>query len=682
MEDSKVYLQKVLEKIENRIKESDEAIVAGEADVRGMQEYYWDNYAEMDEYGYENFDNQQAMLRQINANAEQLNFRQRLIKMLDSPYFGRVDFLYADEDKPENFYIGIANFSEGAGHIPLIYDWRAPVSSLFYDYDKGEASYTAPAGEITGEIISKHQYKIQGGKLIYEFESDVKVDDEILKRELGSNGGIRLKNIISTIQKEQNAIIRNKRDRILVIQGTAGSGKTSVGLHRIAYLLYHDRKNLKSSNVLILSSNSVFSDYISHILPELGEEKIQEMSFDLFAYRQLKDVVNDCEDRYDQIEAALRCDMEALYYNEKQSKEFVKKLNGYVLELEDMLMNFKDVKFGKLYKTAGEIRELFYCKFTDIPLMTRMNYVMDYVTDQYETLVGRNFSEEDMELIKEKFMGMYRTRDLYVLYSKFLEKYGYSKPAQVPYEKRILKYEDVYPMLYLKYQLFSTAEHKNIRHLVIDEMQDYSYLQYLIIDQLFKCHMTILGDKFQTMDEKMQDVTKFLPHILGRDIRMIVMDKGYRNTVEIAQYAGKLIGITEQKLLERHGRPVLERDFDDFSSALDEVAGSLIADEEKFETVAVIAMTETEAKAAYEYIVNKARRIGVRLAASYIDKNSSRFNKGVTVTTFYLAKGLEFDKVFGLYESNTDTALYNQAKYICATRALHELCMFGYDSTK
>ena len=157
------------------------------------------------------------------------------------------------------------------------------MSGLFYDYDKGPAAYDAPMGKIEGEIRSKWQYKIKNAKMIYAFESDTKIDDEILKQELGNNGDVKLKNIVRTIQKEQNAIIRNTKDKILVIQGAAGSGKTSMALHRIAYLLYHDRKNLQSSNVLVLSPNSVFADYISHILPELGEENIREMSFDLFA---------------------------------------------------------------------------------------------------------------------------------------------------------------------------------------------------------------------------------------------------------------------------------------------------------------------------------------------------------------------------------------------------------------
>ena len=265
------YLAHVTGTLRHRITQLDDSIEAGQKEIEGMHEYYWENYTEMDQYGYENFDNQQALLHEINASNEKIELRRRFRKMMDSPFFGRVDFCYEGDDEPEIFYIGIANLAEENGGLPLIYDWRAPVSGLFYDFDKGPASYQAPLGEIHGDIAAKWQYKIRGGKMIYEFESDVKIDDEILKAELGSNGDVQLKNIIRTIQKEQNAIIRNTSDRIMVIQGAAGSGKTSIALHRIAYLLYHDRKNLKSSSVLVLSPNGVFSDYISHILPELAE---------------------------------------------------------------------------------------------------------------------------------------------------------------------------------------------------------------------------------------------------------------------------------------------------------------------------------------------------------------------------------------------------------------------------
>lgn len=672
MSDGTKYLEMVTEKLEKRILEIRQSISEGQKEIEGMHEYYWENYTEMDQYGYENFDNQQALLHQVNANQEQIALKHRLKAMLDAPFFGRVDFCYEGEEEPEQFYIGIGNFAEQAGHVPLIYDWRAPVSGLFYDFDKGEASYEAPGGLMEGEVTSKWQYKIRRGKMLYEFESDVKIDDEILKAELGSNGDVQLKNIVRTIQKEQNAIIRNTSDRIMVIQGAAGSGKTSVALHRIAYLLYHDRNQMKSSNILILSPNSVFSDYISHILPELGEENIREMSFDLFAYKELRDTVFDCEDRYDQIERELQGDFgteELAQYERKQSEEFLSQAEGFLMELEDSLLEFRDMEFRGMVKTEAELVNLFYFKFQDIPLLARMDAVLEYFVDEFETLHSCTLSEEDMDHLKEKFKRFYRTMDLYVLYNEFLEECRYRTLPQVPYEKRFLVYEDVYPMLYLKYRLLGKAGQKAIKHLVIDEMQDYSYLQYEILKGLFPCKMTILGDRAQTMEAKEQDVLTFLPKILGKQMRKIIMDKSYRNTVEIASYANQLTGVTDVRLFERHGKPVEEQVFQTQAEALEQMLGSLRLAEDEYETAALITMTEEEASEAFAYLKGRIPDI------SYLDKNSISFKKGLTVTTFYLAKGLEFDQVFALCRKEK-TPLLRQAEYICATRALHELYMY------
>lgn len=434
MTNQRDYLDFILEKLKERIQKINQSLAQGDKEIEGMHEYYWENYTEMDQYGYENFDNQQALLNQINMNQQQLKLKQRFRRMMDSPYFGRVDFQYEGEDEPEIFYIGIGNFAEDTGKTPLIYDWRAPVSGLFYDFDKGEASYQAPGGLMEGEITSKWQYKIRRGKMIYGFESDMKIDDEILQAELGANGDVQLKNIIRTIQKEQNAIIRNTKDRILVIQGVAGSGKTSVALHRIAYLLYHDRKNLKSSNILILSPNGVFSDYISHILPELGEENIQEMSFDLFAYQELRDVSYDCEDKYHMIEQAMRDSEVGKRCVQKQSGEFLDQMEKYLLFLEDELMNFTGVEYRNYRIPSSRIIELFYSKFLDVPLLSRMKAVMEYLLDEYETLMGRELPEEERVVFQEKFTKMYETADLYGIYSRFLEYAGYAPLPDVPWE--------------------------------------------------------------------------------------------------------------------------------------------------------------------------------------------------------------------------------------------------------
>lgn len=678
------YLQYVLKCLNDRLAQADAAILEGEKEIEDMHEYYWENYTEMDQYGYEDYDNQQALFRQMNANEEQFRLRKRFKKMQDSPFFGRVDFRYDGDEEAETFYIGIGNLSESAGSLPLVYDWRAPVSGLFYDYDKGPASYEAPSGIFEGEVTSKWQYKIRKGKMLYEFESDVKIDDEILGAELGSNGEVQLKNIVRTIQKEQNEIIRNTKDKIMVIQGAAGSGKTSVALHRIAYLLYHDRENLKSSNVLILSPNGVFADYISHILPELGEENIREMSFDLFAYRELKEIVGDCEDRYDQIERTVLNPKIQEICREKQSPEFVSKLDGFVLRLEDELMNFRDVEYRGCTLSEKEIIDLFYFKFLDVPLLSRMHSVAEYFIDQVETLRDRDLSDEEREEVMECFRSMYETRDCYVLYSRFLEKEGYRPLPHCQIEKRRLRYEDVYPVLYLKYTLYQCRNHHGIKHVVVDEMQDYSWIQYLLIHKMFPCRMTILRDKAQTMEDETQDVLKFLPKIFGKDIRKIVMNRSYRNTMEVAQYANHLTGIEDMELFERHGEPVDERTFSSTEEALETVLEKWLNRREEFETEALIFLTEREAEHAFLYIEKRLKEIAPEAENQlcYMNRDSQSFKKGLTVTTFYLAKGLEFDQVFGIFEEDRESGLQCQAKYITATRALHELHMYMTENSK
>jgi len=671
------FLNYVTGQLKIRIRELDDTISAVQKDIAGMNEYYWENYTEMDQYGYENYDNQQALLSQVNAGQEHRKQRSRWKKMLDSPFFASIDFVYEDEDEAETFYIGIGNFARERGAIPLIYDWRAPVSGLFYDYDKGPASYHAPGGEMKGEILSKWQYKIRRGKMVYEFESDIKIDDDILKQELSANSDTQLKNIVRTIQKEQNAIIRNTRDKILLIQGAAGSGKTSIALHRIAYLLYHDRGHLQSSNILILSPNSVFSDYISHILPELGEENIKEMSFDLFAYRQLKDTAMDCEDRWDQIEKQMRqaADENGSAYDAayrwKQSKDFVAAAEGFLAELEDRLVDFKDIKCGKMEKKAEDILHMFYFRFQNVPLLSRMDAVMEYFIDEYETLCGRNIQEEERELVQEKFRSMYVTRDLCQIYNWLLEEYGFVTLADKPREERILAYEDVYPLLYLKYHLYTTLDHQNIRHLVIDEMQDYSYLQYVILEKMFSCNMTILGDRAQTVDNQVQDVLTFLPKLLGKKVRKIELNRSYRNTYEIAEYASRIAGIQGIEYMKRHGREVEELECISRRTAAERILERVKLDEDGYETAAVLTMTEKEARSIYEAIRERDKD------AAYIDRDSESFRKGITVTTYYMAKGLEFDQVF-VAGQEVESPFFRQFMYICATRALHELYVLRY----
>lgn len=672
------FLEEILKKLNIAINQINLNLSDGQKDIESMQEYYWMNYTEMDEYGYENYDNQRSLFLQESANQEQRLLRSRYEKMLNSPFFGRVDFTYDDTNMSMCFYIGIGNFSEKRGMPPLIYDWRAPVSSLFYDYDSGKAKYTAPIGEISGTITSKGQYKIRHGKLIYGFDSDVKIDDEILARELSSKGSTQLKNIIQTIQKEQNVIIRNTEDRILVIQGVAGSGKTSVALHRIAYLLYHDRENLTSKNILILSPNSIFSDYISHILPELGEENILEMSFDTFAYRELRAIVKDTEDRADLLEDMLGGEANPHQYKDKQDLDFIGEIEEFCITLEDELVTTRDITIRKWKKEAKDIETLFYFKFIDFPLLSRMDVVWEYVIDEYETLYSCTLPEDEKEEIRQAFLSMYDTTDLYILYNRFLKEYGYHTLPEVPYDERILYYADVYPLLYMKYLLNTHREHKHIKHLVIDEMQDYNCLQYRILGMLFNCKMTIVGDKNQTLDNSPRDVSVYIKSAFGSKYKSVELNKSYRNTVEIGAYAAKIANQTPPELFERHGSEIIPEVFaieDDGFLALSKALSDYKLEET--ETVAIITFTENIAEKIYKYL--QATFDDKDIPLHFVNRFSSHFAPGITVIPYYLAKGLEFEDVYLIdYMPQKTNAseiemLFTQARYIAATRALHHL---------
>lgn len=673
----KEYLTYILQVLEGKIKSLTATIGDVEKDLEDMNEYFWENFSEFDEYGYEEYDNQTAYLMRSREREDHFQELKRYKKMQNSPYFGKIQFVYEGEEEPESFYIGIGNLWKEDEMVPLIFDWRAPVSGLFYDYDKGPACYEAPSGVLHGEITEKMQFKIKHGRMVYGFACDVKIDDEILRSELAKSADAKLKSIVTTIQKEQNAIIRNKEDKILVIQGCAGSGKTSIALHRIAYLLYHNRKTLQASSVLILSPNSIFADYISHILPELGEENISEMSFDDFAYRELKDIA-ESEDVYDYLEQLLNLSMQSadeaehfrVAVQHKQSKEFMVEMHEFALHQEYELLDFKDFRYKGIEKSADYMAEMFYEKFPDVPIMKRLENIAEYIIDEAETLRGKDYQPEEKEEILEKIRRMYETTSLEALYVRFLKEYGYDSDIL---QGGKLRYEDVYPLLYMKYLMWGVKHMKPVKHLVIDEMQDYSYLQYAIIGKLFSCPMTILGDRAQSLSEHSHDVRTFLREILGRDMKVIEITKSYRSTCEIMEFAATVGGEQNVIPFDRHGRKPEIVTCKDAEEKYDRLADA-IRDDGEAETVAVLVLNEA---AAAEVSAQLKKRLGGDKVA-LLDKNTMKFKAGIVVTTYYLAKGLEFDAVYVADGENPvyQTELGRQAMYICATRALHSLDIY------
>lgn len=678
------YLKSVIEVLKEKIAGIDRKVAGNEKDIENMHEYFWENYNEFDEYGYELFDNSNALKARQKEQEEYRKERCRYERMLYSPYFGRVDFRYEGEDEPEIYYIGIASLARGRAEHPCVFDWRAPVSGLFYDFDKGPAGFLAPLGMVRGEITRKKQYKIKNGRLVYVLENEMNIHDEILQQALSEHADARLKSIVTTIQREQNGIIRDKTHRILAVQGCAGSGKTSVALHRIAYLLYHNRKSLTASQVLILSPNSIFADYISRILPELGEENICEMTLDDFAYRQLRQY-GEAEDRYDEIEKLLHKEEgeeyflakslrpsthEAVY---KQTKAYVEELNGFILSLEWEIVNFKDIHYKKLEMKEQEISDFFYEKIGDVPILSRMEKIGEYFIDVAETLWGREMREEEKQEVLEKFYAMYETRDLLKLYNRFLEGTGRKTPDT---GDGILRYEDVYPLLYLKFALFEPEKRREIGHLVIDEMQDYSYLQYVLLEKMFSCPMTILGDKMQTMAEGHQDVLEFLPKIFGKGVHVLYLNKSYRSTSEITAYASELAGEAGGEGIDRHGEKPSLFPAKTEAELFHRLAKDL-EEEREYDTLAVLCLDGDGAKEAYDRLKAENGELELHL----LTKDTMKFTKGISVMPFYLAKGLEFDGVFVPDLQRYVTPLHRQALYINVTRALHVLRLYECKSS-
>lgn len=673
------YLALVLEKIEQKINEIDDKLENNQKDMESMHDYFWENYTEFDEYGYEMYDNKQALKTSVNQQSEYQKERRRLEKMLQSPYFGRVDFCYDGETEAEAYYIGIGNLSESRAGKAYVYDWRAPISGLFYNYDQGKAAFLAPAGRIEGEITRKKQYKIKRGKLIFVLENEMNIDDEVLQQALSEHADAKLKSIVTTIQKEQNQIIRDASHRILAVQGCAGSGKTSVALHRIAYLLYQNRKNLNAGQILILSPNSIFADYISRILPELGEENICEMTLDDFAYRELQGI-GEAENRYDELEKLLhedenddyflthqlkRASKEAAY---KQTSDYMVELERFILELEYEIVDFRDFHYKKMQMSEENLSSFFYEKLYDTPIFSRMEKIGEYLIDAEETLRGRNMEDEEKQIIFERLNSMYVTSDLLELYNRFLEG---SNRESLDLTDHIIRYEDVYPLLYLKYATIEPPKRRSIKHLVIDEMQDYSYLQYEIIKMLFDCPMTILGDKVQTIAAEQQDVLQFLPKIFGKEVYRMSLDKSYRSTFEIMAYANSLIATAKEEVgVERHGEKPFVQTFIDEQSMINAMAED-ISSMEEMDTIAVLCMdADSAGKAA------KVLQQNVKINVDLLNADSMHFRTGVSVMPFYLAKGLEFDAVLVPHIEQYVTPLHKQAMYIEATRALHILKLY------
>lgn len=288
-QEEKEYLEQIKEQLTLAIRRVDGSVKQFSEELREKKEYIHEHQSGMDEADMVAAG--QSINRMAFTGEAAVGRKRKLLKLGQSPYFGRLDFAATGREAAP-VYIGIYSFFDELQRANLIYDWRAPISSMFYDFESGPASYTTPAGPVRGTIGLKRQYRIRDGRMEFMLDSDVNIQDDVLQRELAKSSDDKLKNIVATIQRDQNAVIRNEEASVMVIQGVAGSGKTSIALHRIAFLLYRYRETISAGDILIISPNKVFADYISNVLPELGEEHIPEMVMEELAADLLENLTH------------------------------------------------------------------------------------------------------------------------------------------------------------------------------------------------------------------------------------------------------------------------------------------------------------------------------------------------------------------------------------------------------
>ncbi|MCL2666069.1 MAG: hypothetical protein FWE82_10685, partial [Defluviitaleaceae bacterium] len=434
--------------------------------------------------------------RQYISESKQLS---QLKRMLETPYFGRVDFIENGNEKAETIYVGINSLSDDNDRFFFVYDWRAPISSLFYDYGIGESSFAAPDGIIKGETILKRQYKTEKGKLIFYCDTDLTIGDEILKYELSKTSDAKIKVIINTIQQEQNRIIRSDADNLLVF-GPAGSGKTSVGRHRLAYLLYKNRSGLNSAGIRIFSSSYIFSTYISGVIPELGEEDVQTLDFlDLFD----KHLKKRAHDMFFQIESLIENDdpSHSMYIKIKHSKDFVDFTEQYIKsffpnEIGDAIF------FEKIICDKNKIMSLYADRTSKSTLQSKTGRVTDYLSecydeffaaetqlihdtfnDHYDEKFNKQEIKEHFEIYKALSVNQYKnllSPDAVVLYNRIVRAYAvknnlpqkFTKFTESSLEQEILFYEDALMLLYIEILIGKIKAEPAVRHILIDEAQD------------------------------------------------------------------------------------------------------------------------------------------------------------------------------------------------------------------
>ena len=652
------YLNKTVSLIRKKISKLGQELFDDDSKVLEFKKLIWDTHTEMDPNEMRSMMAESDL--QVSIMQSKGNYLQRLFRIQNKPYFGSIRFKEEGSEEEDNIYIGITHVEDKLDYY--VHDWRSPICSMFYDYETGPASYKAPSGIIKGNIIKKRQYIIEDAELKHIFDNDLNISDSLLQEVLAEESSDKMKNIVNTIQEEQNKVIRNTEDKNLIVEGIAGSGKTSVALHRIAFLLYRI-PNLTSSNVVVFTPNKVFSEYISNVLPELGEDNTYDMTF----YDLLCQNINEYKD----IENFT--DFISTYYKSnvynydmvkyKQSDEIIKDIDSYINNLLSTIKFNNKLEYDNIIEIdTEELNNMLNYKYNRFPLFERIKEISKRIaSNNYEgsTKNASSIEKKLKELLNIKL-------DLKDIFNNFYQS-EYSKYKDKVNDK-YLYYEDACIFLYIKSLLVGFNTNHVIKEIVIDEAQDYNKLQYLIIKKTFKTsNYTILGDTNQTINpyykyDSLEELTSIF-----ESSKYITLTKTYRSTGKIIDYTNKILGLN-------HVTAIRNDKASDIIFRNNITKNDFLTDINNLKTIsksiAIITKNDKEAEKVYNMLKDD---LDIMLIDGF-----GHIKRDLVVVPSYVAKGLEFDSV--IIYTDEDNKYQEKDKYlfyVACTRAQHNLIIYN-----